>query len=428
MCKIVGGAITFDKIKNIAWKFCQHVRQRFSEGCSSGSATLDTEVGDIGVYYAPSNTPNNTISATTGTLSYGSQSLSGAGTRGGSVASMCKPNNSTLLAGFLNREREQERESINSDRSMGVYRKRGGSVITTKAEQDRRATFPSSSPDINSKEMGTSLSGIKSHISPETSMLTTSSSPNPTNSRACRPNSSFSSGNLSTRNRNFALTITERKSKSEERQTSHDNDAFDVTMPETKNMLLSTSISLPSTTHTSATLLDTVPKYSNASFNCMASSNNTLPSPPKIPLNRKVIIVSTLEIYDCLDLGRRIDVLWPNECMRLAGGRSSWKKSSWEPQEGMVGYTVHYWQPNHPNKRFRSNFNRTLFLVQIGEYFVPISENGVKEYNTIGIDDRFRNVAPPTFEAEVPAENENDSDTIFDESDHEMECNKSNLE
>lgn len=339
LCKIVGGAITFDKIKNIAWRFCQHVRQRFSEGCSSGSATLDTEVGDIGVYYAPSNTPNNTISATTGTLSYGSQSLSGAGTRG-SMASVGKPNNSTLLAGFLNREREQERESLNSDRSaIGVYRKRGS--VISKSEQDRRATFPSSSPDANnSKEMGTSLSGIKPNISPETSMLTALSSPNPTSSRSYRPNGSFSSGNLSTRNTNRTLIISERKSKSEERQTSHDNDAFDVKVPDTKGILLSTSISLPSTTHTSATLLDTVPKYSS----CMASSNNTsmLPSPPKIPLNRKVIIVSTLEIYDCLDLGRRIDVLWPNECMRLAGGRSSWKKSAWEPQEGMVGYTVNF--------------------------------------------------------------------------------------
>ncbi|XP_055309969.1 protein pecanex [Sitodiplosis mosellana] len=433
LCKIVGGAITLDKIKNIAWRFCQHVRQRFSEGCSSGSATLDTEVGDIGVYYAPSNTPNNTISATTGTLSYGSQSLSGAGTRG-SVASMGKPNNSTLLAGFLNREREQERESINSDRSgMGVYRKRAS--VITKTEQDRRATFPSSSPIdiIDSKEMDTSISGNKSHISPETSMLTASSSPNPTSSRAYRPNSSFSSGNLSTRNTNRTLIISERKSKSEERQSSHDNDAFDVTMPETKGILLSTSISLPSTTQTSATLLDTVPKYSNASLSCMASSNNSsiLPSPPKIPLNRKVIIVSTLEIYDCLDLGRRIDVLWPNECMRMNGGRSSWKKSLWEPQEGMIGYTRHFWQPLHPNKRFRSNFNRTLFLVQIGEHFVPVSENGVKEYNTIGIDDRFRNVAP-TFEVEVPAENENDSDTILDESDQEVALKvnetKSNLE
>lgn len=417
LCKITGGAITFEKIKNIGWRFCQHVRQRFSEGCSSGSATLDTEMGDIGVYYAPSNTPNNTISVTTGTLSYGSQSLSGAGNRG-SMASMGKPNNSTLLAGFLNREREQERESMNSDRSTatGVYRKRGS--VVAKVEQDRRATFPSgSSPDtINNKAMTSSLSGLKPQISPETSnylTLTATSSPKATTSRGYRPNSSFSSGNLSSRNTNRTLIVSERKSKSEERQTSHDNDAFDVTMPESKKaFLLSTSISLPSTTHTSATLLDKVPKVSNASANFESSISNSsiLPNSPKIPLNRKVIIVDALEIYDCLDLGRRIDVLWPNETMRSAGGRSSWQKSSWEPNEGMVGYTVHYWQPNHPNKRFRSNFNRTLFLIQIGENFVPVSENGVKEYNTIGIDDRFRTVAP-SIESEAPTESGNNSDT-----------------
>lgn len=379
LCKIVGGAITFDKIKNIAWKFCQHVRERFSSGCSSGSATMDTEVGDIGVYYAPSNTPNNTVSATTGTLSYGSQSL--AGTRGGSIVSMGKPNNSALLAGFLNREREQERESINSDRSgMGVYRKRGSAI--TKAEQDRRATFPSSESPA--------LSEIKSNTSPETSS-------NPNSSRAHRPNSSFSSGNLSTRNTHRTLIISERKSKSEERQTSHDNDAFDVTLTDTKGTSLSTSISLPTTTtHTSVAFLDAVPKYSSC------------PTPPKISLNCNVMIQSTSEIYDCLDLGRKIDVVWPNECMRLAGGRSSWKKSSWEPQEGMIGRVVHFWQPNHANKRFRSNFiNRTLFLVQIGDHFVPITEMGVKEYNTI--DEGFRN--------EIPA----NSDTILDENKETMD-------
>lgn len=410
LCKIVGGAITFEKIKNIAWRFCQHVRTSIREGCSSGSATLDTEMGDMSAYYAPSNTPNNTISATTGTLSYGSQSLSGAGNRG-SMASMGKPNSSTLLAGFLNRERDQERDSLNSDRSgVGVYRKRGSGM--TKVEQDRRATFPSGSPDAsNNKEIGSSLSGLKpSQISPESSnylALTASSSPNQTSLRTYRPNSSFSSGNLSTRNPNRTHIISERKSKSEERQTSQDNDAFETTMQEAEQIFQ------PSTTHTSATILDSVAKFSNTSVSFVTSPSNSsiLPKPPKIPLNRKVIIVDALEIYDCLDLGRRIDVSWPNEQMRAAGGRSSWKKSSWEPTEGMVGYTVHYWQPNHPNTRYRSNFNRTLFLIQVGEHFVPVSENGVKEYNTIGIDDRFRNVAP-TFEIESPVSNENDTNRV----------------
>lgn len=415
LSKIVGDAITFEKIKNIAWRFCQHVRQRFSEGCSSGSATLDTEMGDIGVYYAPSNnTPNNTISANTGTLSYGSQSLSGAGNRG-SMASMGKPNNSTLLAGFLNREREHERDSLNSDRSaIGIYRKRGS--VITKPEQDRRATFPSgSSPDTsNNRE----LDGLKPQISPETSnylaLSGDSSSPHSVNMRTYRPNSSFSSGNLSTRNTNRTLIISERKSKSEERQTSHDNDG--QLMTDTKEIALFE--------HSSSLLPSTSTAHTALSTSFVTSPTTTSVQQPKIPLNRKVIIVDALEIFDCLDLGRRIDVVWPKEQMRLAGGRSSWKKSSWEPTEGMVGYTVHYWQPNHPNARFRSNFNRTLFLVQIGEHFVPVSENGVKEYNTIGIDDRFRNVAPNFVDVELSSPNENQPNLNAGECTEQIEADK----
>lgn len=50
----------------------------------------------------------------------------------------------------------------------------------------------------------------------------------------------------------------------------------------------------------------------------------------------------------------------------------------------MVGYVVHYWKPNHVDYNFRSNVNRTILLVKIGERFVPISEKGVKEYNIVG--------------------------------------------
>lgn len=386
LCKIIGGAITFEKIKNLAFKFCQRVRQRCREGCSSGSAAIDTEMGDIqGVYYnAP--TPNNTLSGTTATLSYGSQSLSGTGNRG-SLASMCKPNSSTLLAGFLNREREQERESM-TDRSAGVYRKRGSAM--SKAERERRATFPVAS----SSGVGGGGSGCSNHNTNTTKDATEAnasgmkqdseelsssgrmfaSSIDTASQRTRRPNSSLSSSNLSSREATKMLSITcERKSKSEERQSclDHDGDAIS---------------NYPFASH--------LPIVSDMLYSIPSSIGS--PTLPKINLNRKVIIVDSTEIYDCLDLGRRIDVVWPSETMRLAGGRSSWKE--WTPKEGMVGYIVHYWQPNHPNHHFRSNFNRTVFLIQIGENFVPVSENGVKEYNTIGTDDRIRIVHIPKSE------------------------------
>uniref|UniRef100_A0A182SCW2 Uncharacterized protein n=1 Tax=Anopheles maculatus TaxID=74869 RepID=A0A182SCW2_9DIPT len=64
--------------------------------------------------YCNTPTPNNTLSGTAGTLSYGSQnmSISGAVANRGSMASINKPTSSTLLAGFLIRERDAEREAM----------------------------------------------------------------------------------------------------------------------------------------------------------------------------------------------------------------------------------------------------------------------------------------------------------------------------
>lgn len=304
LCKIIGGAITFEKIKNLAWKFCQHVRQRCREGCSSGSATLDTEMGDMqmGVYYnAP--TPNNTLSATTGTLSYGSQSLSGAANRlSGSIVSMTgKPTNSTLLAGFLIREREQERESVNADRSAGVYRKRGS--VMSKQERERRATFPVASESNNAeannstKDMDAASSSFKPNVTAGDTASYFVATATTSQAHHHRPNSSFSSGNLSNPSRNPNRTIKNRKSKSEERQNSRDTDSpFEVPTNSKKDNLLGTSTSLPSYV-TSATILDSV---SQSTSKLTPTPSMKLPQPPDIPLNRKVIIVDSAEIYDCL--------------------------------------------------------------------------------------------------------------------------------
>lgn len=88
---------------------------------------------------------------------------------------------------------------------------------------------------------------------------------------------------------------------------------------------------------------------------------------------------SSSQIYDCLDI---IDaVVWPSERMRNNGGRLSWK--DWEPSAGMVGNVVHCWTPNHKDKRFRSHVNRCVYLVEIGERYVPVEELGLREYNQI---------------------------------------------
>lgn len=55
-----------------------------------------------------------------------------------------------------------------------------------------------------------------------------------------------------------------------------------------------------------------------------------------ISLGSKVLILEPLGVYDCINLGRRIDVQWPSEYMRERGGRNHW--GSWFPSAGMDGF------------------------------------------------------------------------------------------
>ncbi|KRT83588.1 hypothetical protein AMK59_4439 [Oryctes borbonicus] len=52
----------------------------------------------------------------------------------------------------------------------------------------------------------------------------------------------------------------------------------------------------------------------------------------------RVRIVDPNLVYDGINLGRRIDVCWPNEYMRARGGRSYWR--DWLPEIGMEGQVM----------------------------------------------------------------------------------------
>jgi len=111
-------------------------------------------------------------------------------------------------------------------------------------------------------------------------------------------------------------------------------------------------------------------------------------------------------VYDAINLGRRIDVVWPDERMRARGGRSHWR--DWLPEKGMEGqvsagimletkevcnvyvyvYThgyllllqvVHRWVPSHRDPNCRSHVDRTILLVKIDDKYVPIAESGTQD-------------------------------------------------
>lgn len=92
-------------------------------------------------------------------------------------------------------------------------------------------------------------------------------------------------------------------------------------------------------------------------------------------LTQRVRIIDRGQVYDSINLGRRIDVQWPSELMREHGGRSYWK--DWNPVEGVEGIVVHRWTPCHRDPARRSHVDRPIVLVKIDDKFVPIAEAGV---------------------------------------------------
>lgn len=63
--------------------------------------------------------------------------------------------------------------------------------------------------------------------------------------------------------------------------------------------------------------------------------------------------------------------------MRGLGGRNVW--GNWVPVEGMEGFVVHTWRPHHPDPKLRSHVDRTIYLVKIEDYFVPIAKSAVRD-------------------------------------------------
>lgn len=81
-------------------------------------------------------------------------------------------------------------------------------------------------------------------------------------------------------------------------------------------------------------------------------------------------------VFDNINLGRRIDVQWPNEEWRNNGGRNAWV--DWSPAANMEGHVVHRWSPCHRDIVKRSHVDKTILLVQIGDKYVPIGDQGVQ--------------------------------------------------
>ncbi|XP_052769095.1 pecanex-like protein 1 isoform X2 [Mya arenaria] len=115
--------------------------------------------------------------------------------------------------------------------------------------------------------------------------------------------------------------------------------------------------------------------------NLIAEEEKKMLSKDTVILNQRVKITDVSCIFENINLGRRIDVQWPQMEWRNNGGVNAW--GSWSPAVGMEGTVVHRWIPCHWDVVRRSHVDKTILLVQIGDRYVPIGESGVTPVNVI---------------------------------------------
>ncbi|XP_052863723.1 protein pecanex [Anopheles cruzii] len=391
LCRIIGGEITPEKIQQMLIRCWKRIRQRCREGCSSGSAIVDGEMTEMQGVYCNTPTPNNTLSGTAGTLSYGSQnmSISGAVAPRGSMASINKPTSSTLLAGFLNRERDAEREAmaVVGVRERSTIAKRN--VSSTSKDRIDWGTLQISKRDSYREAVLAEAVAAAAVAGGSGNDSSAGADDECTGGACASPSSTLkasaesASGLISHKQHPLMLSAVGTGIALPPGVASGSGGGLAAVGSRIPGVPGTLTFTLSPPDDASYSLFSMATAAESTEAQAAAANLQWIQTPPVIGLNKKVIIVDASQIYDCLDLGRRIDVTWPNEQFRASGGRASWKE--WIPQEGMVGHVVHYWQPNHPDHHFRSNVNRTILLVKIGERHVPIGEKGIKEYNTIGL-------------------------------------------
>ncbi|KAL0829074.1 hypothetical protein ABMA28_003937 [Loxostege sticticalis] len=425
LCSLLGGPVTVTAIKRRVVAAWRRIRRRCGEGCSSGGG------GACGAAAAEAGAARAAITPRHNALHLSRTSL--AGTRG-SLASAGKPTSSTLasLAGLLrehSHERTLEEAAYGSTQDNSSPRRRSeerASSAPARRERTLRARSSSSRSRMRrercmpasfrllaaSDNLRVETGSCQGHVGEEAQGSAGSGwdgtwrdqprravSAKVSVGRAPSAESSLEDLALAPSgldlslpdckiiaNRNARYFINEGTSKDlsklskeirHERESYRELTGRYIEKPE--------SIPLKETHYSDLSHKESVlkkdtkkdPKAKEIKTKIKRSDSGKSELKMNVSVGSKVLITEPLGVYDCINLGRRIDVQWPSEYQRERGGRNFW--GSWVPLAGMDGLVVHKWTPNHRDPKLRSHVDKSILLIEIDDKFVPIAESCVQD-------------------------------------------------
>ncbi|KAG6453725.1 hypothetical protein O3G_MSEX008304 [Manduca sexta] len=392
LSSLVGGAVTAAALRRALKALWTRIRRRCGEGCSSGAGGAGgagaCEAGEGGAARA---TPRHNA------LHLSRTSL--AGTRG-SLASAGKPTSSTLasLAGLL---REHSHERTQDDSASGTVESearrrvderatRGVRTPRTRPLDDSRQTSTGSNWECGPRDQPRRAASAKVAgrclPSAESSLEDLTLSAAGLDLSLSLPDCKI----IANRNARQAATTgyfmnegTSKDLSKLSKEIRHERESYReltgryIEKPE--------SIPLKETHYSDLSNKESIlkkeakkePKNKEIKTKIKRSDSGRSEFKINVSVGSKVLIVEPLGVYDCINLGRRIDVQWPSEYQRERGGRNYW--GSWVPMAGMDGLVVHKWTPNHRDPKLRSHVDKSILLIQIDDKFVPIAENCVQD-------------------------------------------------
>ena len=121
-----------------------------------------------------------------------------------------------------------------------------------------------------------------------------------------------------------------------------------------------------------------IPSSSNQSTGTNSSHNGE----PEIAIfpyftEGKAVIVDINRITEALDADIQNSVQWPNHLLILRERTDVNSWDGWFPRIGMIADIVHEWKPNSKDKFRQSHLKKSIFLLRIDDYSVPVLEDGI---------------------------------------------------